>query len=213
MEVAEDEFGEFFGHGVFGGAVTGEDVVAFGLGVGFVDEGGVVEGFAHFHVAALATGEGSALDVGFGVGLGGLGIELGVGDGIGVEAGVVLGALGVAEDAVGRGGCDVAVLTIQGGQPRCLEEFQGCAVFAHEAGEGEDGVGVRVFGGTGFGRGRTRAGRPCPRGGRPCFIGRPEVGGLGELGGGGVDEDLEHGNVVGGVDAHGVGVGLGFDDG
>jgi hypothetical protein len=44
-------------------------------------------------------------------------------------------------------------------------------------------------------------------------FGGPEVRGLGELGGGGADEDLEHGDVVGGVDAHGIGVGLGFDDG
>jgi hypothetical protein len=33
------------------------------------------------------------------------------------------------------------------------------------------------------------------------------------LGGGVADEDLERGDVVGGVNAHGVGVGLGFDDG
>jgi hypothetical protein len=44
-------------------------------------------------------------------------------------------------------------------------------------------------------------------------FGGPEVRGLGELGGGVADEDLEHGDVVGGVDAHGVWVGLGFDDG
>jgi hypothetical protein len=130
VEVAEDAFGEFFGDALFCRAVTGEDVVAFGFGECFVDAGGFVEGFAHFDVAALATGEGGALHVGLGVGLGGLGRELGVGDGIGVEAGVVLDALGVAEDAFGGWGADCGlrtlvceILTIQGGVPRCVEEF------------------------------------------------------------------------------------------
>jgi hypothetical protein len=123
VEVAEDEFGEFFGHALFCGAVGREDVVAFGFGVGFVEEGCVVEGFAHFYIAALSSGEGGLLYVGFGVSLGCLGWELGGGLGIGVEGGVVLDALGVAEDAFGRWGCAVVILTIQGGVPRCVEEF------------------------------------------------------------------------------------------
>jgi hypothetical protein len=132
------------------------------------------------------------LDVGFGVRLGGLGRELGVGLGVGVEAGVVLDALGVAEDALSGGGCTVVILTKQGGVGWCVEEFEVGAELAHEAGESNDGAWVRVLGGV---------------------VGLPGVGGLGEVGGGGVDEDLEHGDVVGGVDAHGVGMGLGFDDG
>jgi hypothetical protein len=121
-----------------------------------------------------------------------LGWNLGGGDGIGVEAGVVLGALGVTEDAVGRGGCAIVILTKQGGVRGDVEEFEVGAELAHEAGESNDGAWVRVLGGV---------------------VGLPGVGGLGEVGGGGVDEDLEHGDVVGGVDAHGVGMGLGFDDG
>ncbi|GMV94118.1 MAG: hypothetical protein AMXMBFR82_38960 [Candidatus Hydrogenedentota bacterium] len=98
-------------------------MAAFGFGVGFVEKGGVVEGFAHFYVAAFASGEGGLLDEGFGVGFGGLGLELGGVDGIGVEAGVVLDALGVAEDAFGSWGCTRGIVTVQGGQPRCVEEF------------------------------------------------------------------------------------------
>jgi hypothetical protein len=123
VKVAEDGFGEFFGHALFCGAVGGEDVVAFGLGEFLVDPGRFVEGFAHFYVSALPSGEGRALDVGFGVSLGCLRWELRGGLGIGVEAGVVLDALSVAEDAVGRWGCTRVILTIQGGVRRCLEQF------------------------------------------------------------------------------------------
>ncbi|GMV94117.1 MAG: hypothetical protein AMXMBFR82_38950 [Candidatus Hydrogenedentota bacterium] len=63
---------------------------------------------------------------------------------------------------------------------------------AHEACEGEDLVRVRSV---------------------ESIFGCPQVRVLGEVGGGGVDEYLEHGDVVGVVDAHGVGMGLGFDDG
>jgi hypothetical protein len=123
VEVAEDAFGEFFGDALFCWAVAGEDVVAFGFGVGFVEQSCVVEGFAHFYVAALSAEEGGMLDVGFGVGQRRLGRELGGGLGIGVEAGVVLDAFGVAENAFRCGGCTRVILTIQGGVPRCVEEF------------------------------------------------------------------------------------------
>ncbi len=123
MQVAEDVRGEFFGDALFCGAVAGEDVVAFGFGQGFVEERGVVEGFAHFYVAALGCGEDGLLQVGAGVGCCGLGWELGFGDGIGVELGVVLHALDAALDAFGGEGRCKATLTIQGVGRGGAEEF------------------------------------------------------------------------------------------
>jgi len=191
--MAEDLFSEFFGDAVFCGAVAGEDVVAFGFGEGFVEEGGGVEGFAHFYVASLGADEDGLLQVGAGVGLRGLGFELGGGDGVGVKAGVVLDALGVAENAFGAGGCEAVFLTIQGGR----EQFQGGAEFAHETDEGDGGVGVRGFGGVGW-FGRSRVGNPRS---------------VGENSSGVADEDLEGGDVVGEVDADRIWVRLGFHDG
>lgn len=123
VHVAKDLCGDVFGDGLVGGAVTTEDGVAFGVGVRFVEHGGVVEGPVHFDFVSFAACEGGLVEKGFGVGLGRLGFELDVGDGVGVDVGVVLDALGMAEDAFGCGVGVAVLLTIQGSVGWAVEEF------------------------------------------------------------------------------------------